>query len=157
MTLTIRRATVDDIDALVAFNAAMARETEDLALDTDRLRAGVRHLLEDSHEGHYRVAEAPEAGIVGALMITFEWSDWRNGRFWWIQSVYVSPEWRGRGVYRALHRAVRDEAVRQPDVCGLRLYVERANTRAQAVYRGAGMHETHYLLYEEQFDDSRDV
>jgi ribosomal protein S18 acetylase RimI-like enzyme len=133
----------------------MAEETEGKQLDRGRLKQGVRTLLAQPVEGRYLIAEAESADTVGALMLTYEWSDWRNGRFWWIQSVYVMPEWRHRRVYRALHTRVRNDARQDPDACGLRLYVERLNETAQSVYRAMGMTQTHYLLYEEDFGDRR--
>ena len=150
MSFEVRRATRDDVDALVAFNHAMAVESEDKALDVTQLRAGIEALLAHPDEGHYLIAwHAGERA--GALMLTFEWSDWRNGRFWWIQSVYVPPAWRRRGVYSSLHAHVRHAALADPDACGLRLYVERENLGAMATYRALGMEETHYRLYEEEF------
>jgi GNAT superfamily N-acetyltransferase len=155
MTFHIRPATAADVDRLVAFNRAMAEESEQKALDTKTLANGVTALLRHPADGYYLIAESDGAGPVGALMVTFEWSDWRNGRFWWIQSVYVRPEWRRRGVYSALHAHVRDLALRDPNACGLRLYVERENTGAQATYRALGMVETHYRLMEEEFARDR--
>jgi GNAT superfamily N-acetyltransferase len=155
MTFHIRPATAADVDALVAFNRAMAEESEAKALDVATLANGITALLRHPADGYYLVAEAEHGAPVGALMVTFEWSDWRNGRFWWIQSVYVLPEWRRRGVYRALHGHVRDLALRDPNACGLRLYVERENTGAQATYRMLGMVETHYRLMEEEFSRAR--
>lgn len=133
---------------LVAFNRAMARETEALDLDPETLRAGIRSLLNDPDRGAYWVLEI-EGAVVAALMLTREWSDWRNGFFWWIQSVYVRAEHRRRGCYRQLHEHVRELATREPDVCGLRLYVERENRGAQRTYALLGMEETHYRLYEQ--------
>lgn len=150
-SLHVRRATTADVGQLVAFNRAMAEESEQKTLDTTTLADGIGALLRHPSDGYYLVAEAPGVGVVGALMVTFEWSDWRNGRFWWIQSVYVRPEWRRRGVYRALHAHLRDLAMRDPQACGLRLYVERENLGAQATYRTLGMVETHYRLMEEEF------
>jgi ribosomal protein S18 acetylase RimI-like enzyme len=144
----VRPAKPDDLDALVAFNQAMARETEDLALDEATLRAGVAALLADPARGRWFVVESG-AEVVAALTLTTEWSDWRNGFFWWIQSVYVRPDRRRRGLYRTLHEHVRRLAEADPDVCGLRLYVERENARAQETYRALGMRETHYRLYEQ--------
>ena len=137
-----------DTDVLVEFNRALARETEDRALPVGRLRRGVAAVFADSARGFYLVAEKG-GEVVGALMVTFEWSDWHNGQYWWIQSVYVRPAFRRGGVYRALHRAVKARARRCPEVCGFRLYVERDNRVAQAVYRRLGMAETRYLVYEE--------
>jgi len=145
---TIRRATPDDAETLARFNEAMAEETEDKTLDPDTVRAGVRAVFERPEQAFYLVAERAGA-IVGALMITTEWSDWRNADFWWIQSVYVRPEARRTGVYTALHRDVRRRAQSTEGVCGLRLYVERDNAAAQAAYEARGMDEPPYRMYEE--------
>jgi ribosomal protein S18 acetylase RimI-like enzyme len=147
-SLAIRPARAGDLAAIAAFNAAMAEETEGRALDRAVLERGVGHAFEDPARGRYFVAE--EGGrVVGCLMITTEWSDWRDGWFWWIQSVYVASEARGRGVYAALHGHVRAAARAAGDVVGLRLYAERHNERAQRTYRRLGMAETGYLLFEE--------
>lgn len=146
--VTIRTATVDDAETLARFNEAMAQETEGKPLDSDTVRAGVHTMLEDRTQGFYLVA-VRESEVVGSLMITTEWSDWRNGTFWWIQSVYVRPEARRTGVYTALHHAVRQRARQATDVCGLRLYVERGNSSARDTYEALGMTETSYRLYEE--------
>lgn len=143
----VRAARPGDAAMLVAFNEAMARETEDLALDRDRLAAGVEAVFADPERGRYVVVEE-EGRVVAALMLTREWSDWRNGFFWWIQSVYVRPEARRRGHYRRLYEHVRAEASRDPAVCGLRLYVERENRTARRTYADLGMTETPYRLYE---------
>jgi GNAT superfamily N-acetyltransferase len=145
---TIRPAAAADAETIASFNEAMAVETEGKALDPATIRAGVRALLSRPDLGLYLVAEE-DGRIVGQLMITFEWSDWRNGVVWWIQSVYVRPESRGRGVYRALHARVRSRALADGGVRGLRLYVERENAAAQATYRRLGMRETSYRLFEE--------
>jgi ribosomal protein S18 acetylase RimI-like enzyme len=150
MTHQIERAQAKDIDALVEFNLAMASETEDKPLDTNRLHKGITYALEHPAEAIYLVARS-DRDLVGALMITFEWSDWRSGRFWWIQSVYVRPEWRRQGVYRNLHAAARSLALEDPNGCGIRLYVEQENTIAQHTYLDLGMVETHYRLFEEEF------
>ena len=146
----IRPARPADIDVLVHFQQAMATETEDKGLDAVKLRKGIEYLLEHPAEGHYLIAERDNAPA-GSLMVTFEWSDWRCGRFWWIQSVYMAPEHRRQGVYSALHRAILDEARSDPRACGIRLYVERENVGAQATYESLGMAETVYRLYEETF------
>ncbi|HET6470604.1 MAG TPA: N-acetyltransferase [Pseudomonadales bacterium] len=151
MTYRIRRGTHADADLLTRFNHAMAQESEDKPLDLARLKAGITALLDSPADGYYLIADDERGEPAGALMLTFEWSDWRNGRFWWIQSVYVRPEHRRKGVYSALHAHVRDAARADPKACGLRLYVERENTGAQATYRAMGMVETHYRLYEEEF------
>lgn len=150
--LSIRLATPGDAEVIVRFNQAMARETEHLELDPARVTPGVAAVLGDPSKGLYWVAiEAGSGAVVGQLMITYEWSDWRNGVFWWIQSVYVDPAARGNGVYRALYDHVKAEAAADGGVCGIRLYVERDNRRAQAVYQKQGMKATDYLMYEVDF------
>lgn len=148
--VTIRPATRADVDRLVEFQKAMAAETEDKGLNPARLEAGIEYLIDHPQEGFYLMAER-EGDSAGSLMVTFEWSDWRNGRFWWIQSVYVDAAHRRQGVYSALHAAIRNQAKDDPQGCGIRLYVEVENVNAQATYRQLGMSETHYRLYEEEF------
>ena len=150
MTPDIRPATEADIPVLVAFQQAMASETEDRGLDAHRLRQGVEYLLGHPQEGFYLVAER-EGEPAGSLMVTFEWSDWRNGRFWWIQSVFVAEGHRRRGIYSALHQVVRQQARADPSGCGIRLYVEKGNLGARRTYEALGMRETHYRFYEEEF------
>lgn len=150
----IRPATMDDVQTIVGFNADMARETEQRGLDLDRLREGVRAILATPQHGFYILAEAygeTTRSVVGQLMITYEWSDWRNGVFWWVQSVYVTPEWRRRGVYRAMHEHVVARAKAGLQVCGIRLYVERANHRAQTVYQQVGLAPSGYTVLEQDF------
>ena len=146
-SFTIRRATLDDVDTLVRFNAAMAEETEDKPLNTDTLRRGVRAALRDDSKGRYWVAEQ-DGAVEAALMCTTEWSDWRCGMFWWIQSVYVRPKARRQGAFTALYQHVHASAEKNPDVCGLRLYVETSNQIAQQTYEDLGMHPTTYRMYE---------
>ena len=145
---TVRRGIPADQEAIARFNTMMAMETEGKALDQDLLRKGVNAVFEDAGRAFYLVAEAGGT-VIGQLMITFEWSDWRNAWFWWIQSVFVHPEWRRRGVYTALHESARDLARRRTDVCGFRLYVERHNEAAQEAYLKAGLHHSQYDLFEE--------
>ena len=145
--MIFRLAAAHDAAVLTEFNAAMALETEGKHLLPEVVGAGVRSLLANPESGFYMVAE--QDGVVGSLMITKEWSDWRNGSFWWIQSVYVRPAWRRQGVYKRLYRHVQELAAKDPAVCGFRLYVERANRQAQTTYRALGMSETHYLVFEE--------
>ncbi|KAB2969402.1 MAG: GNAT family N-acetyltransferase [Thermoanaerobaculia bacterium] len=147
-SISVRPARAGDLGAIAAFNAAMAVETEERELDRAVLARGVTHAFEDPARGRYFVAES-RGRVVGCLMVTREWSDWRDGWFWWIQSVYVAPEARGGGAYSALHGHVREAAQAAGDVVGLRLYAERHNERAQRTYRRLGMVETGYLLFEE--------
>lgn len=145
----IRKASSDDLTAIVEFNQAMAEETEGKQLDFVTITAGVKGLLDNAHRGFYLVAEK-DGDIAGSLMVTFEWSDWRNANFWWVQSVYIQPEFRRQGVYSALYHKVQALAESDDTVCGFRLYVEKENINAQKTYRALGMAETHYLMYESQ-------
>lgn len=147
--MNIRAANFEDAASLVEFNQAMALETEGKTLDRQKLQNGVEAVLNDAAKGFYAVAESG-GEIVGGLMVTFEWSDWRDNWFWWIQSVYILPEFRGRKIYSQLYEFVKQKADEKGDVCGFRLYVERENTNAQKVYEKCGMHESHYLMFEEK-------
>ena len=152
--LIIRQATDADLESLVAFSTAMAMETEGRKLDQARLREGTRSLLGSPANGFFMVAETPVTDppqLVGQLMITFEWSDWRNGVFWWIQSVYVDPAWRRRGVFRRMHDAIVSQAKVDPKVCGIRLYVEQENRTAKTAYRRVGLAQSAYKIYEKDF------
>lgn len=156
--LTVRLARLDDLDRLTEFSVAMAQETESRVLDRIRLQQGIRAVLEQPKHGVFMVAEIPHGPatlVVGQLLITYEWSDWRNAQFWWIQSVYVDPAWRRQGVYHRLHRAVVEEAHQRHDVCGVRLYVETQNTVAQIVYQRVGLRPAGYQVFEEDFVLSR--
>jgi ribosomal protein S18 acetylase RimI-like enzyme len=146
--ITVRDATRADVDTLAQFNRHLAEETEDKTLDPETVRNGVTAVFDEPARGFYLVAERDER-VVGSLMITTEWSDWRNGAFWWLQSVYVRPEDRREGVYSALHRAVRRRAQEDDEVCGIRLYVEHRNDDAQNTYEALGMTEAPYRLYGE--------
>ena len=126
----------------------MAQETEEKTLLPAVILAGVKALLANPAYGFYLVAEMDEK-VVACLMITTEWSDWRNGVFWWIQSVFVIPDYRRQGIYRRMYERVKDLASQEPNVCGFRLYVERDNMRAQSTYRSLGMVETPYRMFEE--------
>ena len=148
--MQIRKAVESDIDALIGFNEAMAFETEGKKLFTATLRKGVEAVFDDPQKGFYLVAEDGGKAI-GGLMVTYEWSDWRNAWFWWIQSVYVNPEYRGRHVYSQLYDFVKQDAQRTGNVCGFRLYVEKENAHAQRVYKKLGMEETYYLMFEEKY------
>jgi GNAT superfamily N-acetyltransferase len=148
--LRVRPATITDLDFIVFGNLEMALETERITLNEVILREGVRAILGDANvPGAYWIAELDDV-VVGQLMITFEWSDWRNRMIWWIQSVYVSPDARQHGVFRGLYRHVRDEA-KSAGAGGLRLYVDTTNTRAQQVYAALGMNGDHYRVFEDMF------
>jgi ribosomal protein S18 acetylase RimI-like enzyme len=150
--IVIRPARPGDIDQLTCFSAAMARETEQRTLDIDRLRQGTLAVFERADRGTFYVAEhRPSRVVVGQCLITYEWSDWRNAQFWWIQSVYVDPQWRRRGVYRRLHEAIRQKAQSTPGVCGIRLYVEHSNSIAQSVYEAMDLHRAKYQIWEVDF------
>jgi GNAT superfamily N-acetyltransferase len=150
--LTVRPAHLGDVDVLVDFSAEMARETEGRTLDRERLRRGTLAVFESPERGFYMVAEVSDSRrVVGQLLVTYEWSDWRNATFWWIQSVYVRKDWRRQGVYRLMHEAVLAQARGRKDVCGIRLYVERDNRMAQAVYRRVGLTPSAYRVFEEDF------
>lgn len=147
MGLSIRRATVADVQIVTEFNRRLALETEGKTLDLPTLQVGVERCLRDPQKGIYFLAE--QNGIVlGQVMFTFEWSDWRNGWFWWLQSVYVQADARGQGVFRALFEQVLREARQQGDVIGVRLYVEEHNSAAQSVYAKLGLERTAYHLLE---------
>ncbi len=147
--MNIRLAEKSDAAELIEFNQAMALETEGKKLDSGEIKQGVEAVFNDEKKGFYVVAEA--AGqIVGGLMITFEWSDWRSKWFWWIQSVYILPEFRGRSIYRLMYEFVKTEAAKTQNVCGFRLYVEKENVSAQKIYEKLGMESSHYLMFEEE-------
>jgi len=149
MPIIIREADSEDAARIVLFNQAMARETEGRELDRKVLTKGVERLLKDPARGRYFVAVKGDE-VVGQVMITTEWSDWRNGLVWWLQSVYVSKLHRREGVYRMLHGHVRETALSEK-VLGIRLYVERDNLGAQETYRALGMLASQYLMYEEMW------
>lgn len=146
----IRVAVAEDADFLTRGNAAMALETEALHLDPLRLRAGVDAVFAEPARGVYYIAET-DGQPVGQMLITYEWSDWRNGDFWWIQSVWVEPPFRGTGVFRRLYAHVEQLARADARVCGLRLYVENHNNRAQRTYERCGMKRTAYQMFSADF------
>lgn len=152
--LTVRLARPDDAATIASFSAAMALETENRRLDVDRLRNGTVALLDSPERGFFMVAELEQEGrrlLLGQLMITYEWSDWRNGVFWWIQSVYVDQAWRRQHVFRRMHETVMARAKTSPNVCGVRLYVEENNGTAQAAYRRVGLTPSSYAIFETDF------
>lgn len=149
--MNIRKATSGDASVITDFNLRLARESEALELDLGTVTQGVATLLKDPSKGIYFVAEPPEAGVVGQLMITYEWSDWRNGNIWWIQSVYVTEEFRGVGVFKALFDHVERLAQESKEVCALRLYMDKHNDKARRAYAKMGMHEGGYVVFEKGF------
>ena len=152
--IIVRPARLDDVESIVGFSAAMALETEGRRLNRAQLREGTLSLFTTPAYGFFMVAEWPHAEqpqLVGQLMITYEWSDWRNAVFWWIQSVYVHTEWRRRGVFTRMHQAVLQEARARTDVCGVRLYVDKDNPTAHSTYERLGMTRSPYQIYESDF------
>ena len=145
---TIRRGTAADAAAISGFNQASALETEGKSLIPELADAGVRRLINEPSLGFYVVASDGDS-IVACLLVTQEWSDWRNGLFWWIQSVFVDRAWRRQGIYSSLYEYVKELAAADPQVCGFRLYVEKDNVVAQQAYAALGMGATDYLIYEE--------
>ena len=143
----IRQAIPADAHAIADFNQRLARETEGLELEPARVEAGVKALLEHPARGIYYVAEVNGA-LAGQLLITYEWSDWRNGNIWWIQSVYVTEQFRGAGIFRALFHHVRALAEKEGNVPNLRLYVEAHNARARQAYDKLGFKKTYYEIFE---------
>ncbi len=146
----IRQARLADLETIVEFNARLAKETEGVQLDLDRLRAGVERMLRDDTSGFYLLAETDEGETAGQVGLTFEWSDWRNGVFWWLQSVYIRPEYRRQGVLRALYGRILELSADR-SVCGIRLYVERENRVAQDAYRRLGLDPAVFKMYEKDF------
>ena len=152
--LNVRLARPEDAATIASFSAAMALETEGRRLDLDRLHDGTIALLKSPDRGFFMVAELEQADdlqLLGQLMITYEWSDWRNGAFWWVQSVYVDPRWRRQGLFRRMHQAVVQEARARTDVCGVRLYVDKDNTIAHTTYERLGLIRSAYQVYESDF------
>jgi len=145
--MNIRKGILRDATTIAGFNVRLAQESEDLRLDLNTVTQGVTALLNDPAKGVYFVVEE-ESQIVGQLLITYEWSDWRNGNFWWIQSVFVKEECRGRGVFTSLFEHVQRVAREQGNVCGLRLYMEQENERARRAYLKLGFDQTHYQVFE---------
>jgi ribosomal protein S18 acetylase RimI-like enzyme len=153
MEMKVRAARPTDLDTIASFNVAMALEAEHKHLDPSTVRSGVAAALGDDAKGRYFIAEQ-DGVILGQLMITYEWSDWRNGTFWWIQSVYVRPEARRRGVFRALFSQLEERARDEPGVCGIRLYVEDENARAQRTYASCGMSDAAYRVMEIDYSNA---
>lgn len=149
--VTVRTATVKDAATIALFNIRMAMETENLKLDPTVVEHGVKNLFAAASRGTYYLAEL-DGMIVGCLMITHEWSDWRNGDMWWIQSVYVAPEARKAGVFRSLYTHA-EQLAREAGVVAIRLYVDRHNERAKATYQKMGLQLTEYDVMHKSLDD----
>ena len=148
---TIVRGEVDDIESIVQFQAKMAIESEGTTLDLEKVTKGVTAAMNDESKGIYWVAKV-NGKAIGSLMVTREWSDWNNEWYWWIQSVFVLPDYRKHGVYKAMYSTLK-EVAKENKVSQIRLYVDKTNHPAQQVYQRLGMHESHYLMYEENTND----
>lgn len=156
MAIKIASATLEDLETIVDFQLNMAMETEDLSLVVDILKEGVKAVLNDTNKATYYMARISEVSglkkdevvTAGMLMITREWSDWRNGWVWWIQSVYVSKTYRKYGVFRALYNHIKQHVIESQNIKGIRLYVDKRNIRAQKVYEALGMTGEHYSTFE---------
>ena len=145
--IDIEMAAVSDIEVIAGFQVAMASETENMNLDYETVIRGVTQVFNDPAKGFYLVAKE-EAKTIGCLMITYEWSDWRSCTVWWIQSLYVLPGWRRKGIFRLMYEWLLAEITHRPDIGGIRLYVDRTNVDAQRVYESLGMDGNHYRFYE---------
>lgn len=146
MMITIRKATSEDTEAIIDFQQKMAWETEQMKLVPEIICSGVKSVFEDPSHGQYWVA-VDRNKVIASLLITYEWSDWRNSNVWWFQSVYVLPEFRRTGIFKSMYQHIKDEAVKK-GVAGLRLYVETNNLKAQHTYEALGMQSQHYKMYE---------
>lgn len=146
MKIEISKGQIGDIEVIAGFQVDMAMESEGTLLDLDIVTKGVAAAMNDENKGCYYVARV-DGKAVGSLMLTREWSDWNNGWYWWIQSVYVASEYRRRGIYKSMYQAVCEDAMQQ-NVAQVRLYVDKTNVRGQKVYAALGMEESHYLIYE---------
>ena len=144
--IIITKGQIEDVESIAQFQVDMAMESEGTQLDKDTVTKGVSAAMADENKGLYYIARV-DGKAVGSLMLTREWSDWNNGWYWWIQSVYVAPDYRRQGVYKSMYNAVCTDA-KQQNVAQVRLYVDKTNTRGQEVYSSLGMQESHYLIYE---------
>ena len=144
--IIITKGQIEDVESIAQFQVDMAMESEGTQLDKDTVTKGVSAAMADENKGLYYIARV-DGKAVGSLMLTREWSDWNNGWYWWIQSVYVEPDYRRQGVYKSMYQAVCTDA-KQQNIAQVRLYVDKTNTRGQEVYSSLGMQESHYLIYE---------
>ncbi|MFW2490729.1 GNAT family N-acetyltransferase [Clostridium chromiireducens] len=143
----IRKAEIRDLETVVKFNYNLAKETEDKELDLEILSKGVKSILTDSSKGQYYVYEVDNK-VVGQIMYTYEWSDWRNGTFLWVQSVYVDADYRKKGIYKKLYHNIKNICDNDENIAGIRLYVEKENVNAKSTYKSLGMCECNYHMYE---------
>lgn len=151
-SFTIRAATIEDAATIADYNCRLAAETESKQLNPETVRQGVDGMLRNQHRGRYLVACTDDGQVVGQLMHTLEWSDWRNGDIWWLQSVYVHADFRRQGIFRMLLLHLEQIAEASPGVVGLRLYVENENSRAQSTYNSLGFVDPQYRVMERMFD-----
>lgn len=145
--MIVRQATIDDHQAIVNFQLAMANETEGVGLDKTTVEKGVKAVISDASKGNYYIAEI-NGQVIGSLLTTFEWSDWRNGTILWIQSVYVLPEFRRKGVYRTMYSHIKNMVLSLNNINGIRLYADKTNLSAQKTYESLGMNQDHYTMFE---------
>lgn len=146
--ISIRKGTIADSETIARYQVLMADETEGMVLDSDTVLRGVRAVMEDDWKGFYLVSEV-EGKVVGSLLITLEWSDWRAKIIYWIQSLYVEPDYRRRGIFKSMYSFLNEEVASHEDVAGIRLYVDKSNVSAQEVYKALGMNGEHYQLFED--------
>ena len=152
LEVRVRKAKLEDTDRMTDFNVRMADETECKKIDVNIVRQGIISVIDDPSKGFYLVAEKDgDSEIVGQLLVTFEWSDWRNKYFWWIQSVYVDPRFRRKKVFSQLYRTLDGLAISNKDICGFRLYLDKQNESAKKVYKSMGFKKTSYEVYEMEF------
>ena len=150
--MKVSKAQKSDIPEIIRFNINMAMETENKKLDEQTVTKGVQEVFNSPSLGYYIIVK-DSSGILGCLMITYEWSDWRNGLFWWIQSVYVKKTYRRKGVFKKMYKFIHERAINDNKCTGIRLYVENNNSIAQKVYKNLGMEETYYKLFEVDFNE----
>ncbi len=145
--MKITEANLEHVENIVQFQLFMAKETENMVLDNDTVMQGVKAVIEDPMKGKYLIA-MEQGNVLGCCMITYEWSDWRNATIWWLQSLYITPEHRGKGVFTAMFNHIKEQIIASEKVCGLRLYVDHTNKKAQMIYHHLGMTNEHYSTFE---------
>lgn len=145
--MNVRKATIKDLESITGFQVAMAKETENIELDKEIVIKGVEAVLKDETKGAYYVADFNES-VIGSLLTTYEWSDWRNGTVLWIQSVYVTTDFRRKGVYRKMYAYLKEMVLKNENLKGIRLYADKSNYPAQKTYKNLGMSPDHYVTFE---------